>query len=102
MSALIVNGVTPFGNVSNKMAADFHVIDDEITRLGVAVAIAASGFTGTAGTEYETGSNFGVVPSNTPGQQGLAFAYALNSLSTNWATFRANNIAFINVLDNGG
>lgn len=102
MTAIVVSNSTPFGAMSNQMVADIQKVNQEITRLAAAVAAAASGYGGTAGTEYEGNStNFGVAASATPGAQGAAFAYALNSLAANWATFWAANVAYINALDNG-
>lgn len=101
MSAIIVNGATPFGGMSNQMVDTLNQGNTMITRLAAAVADAASGYSGTAGTEYETGTNFGVTPSATPGAQGQAYAFALNSLATNWAAFWTANAAFISALDNG-
>jgi len=101
MSAIIVNGSTPFGGMSNQMVDNLNAANQAITRLQAAVADAASGYGGTAGTEYETGSNFGVVPNSVPGDRGAAFAYALNVLAGNWATFWAANQASISALDNG-
>jgi nicotinamide mononucleotide (NMN) deamidase PncC len=101
MTSVVVNGATPFGGMSNQMVENIWAVDQAITRLAAAVAVAASGFSGTAGTEYETGSNFGVVPSSTPGAQGAAFAYAVNILSGDWATFRTAALASIEQLDNG-
>jgi hypothetical protein len=87
--------------MSNEAVASLHSVNEQITRLQAAVAAAASGFGGTAGTEYEGGSNFGVTPSATPGAQGLAYAFAVNTLATAWATFYAAQVASINALDNG-
>ena len=101
MTSVVVNGATPFGGMSNQMIENIWAVDQAITRLAAAVAVAASGFSGTAGTEYETGSNFGVVPSSTPGAQGAAFAYAMNTLSGDWATFRTAALGAIEQLDNG-
>lgn len=102
MTSIIVSNTPPFGAMSNQMVADAFQLNEQITRVAAAVAGAASGFSGTAGTEYEGNSTqFGVVASATPGAQGAAFAYALNSLATNWATFWAANVAYIEALDNG-
>lgn len=101
MTALVVNGSTPFGAISNAMVDNLHLVNDAMLRLQAAVAAAASGYTGTAGAEYETGTNFGVAPDATPGQQGASWAYAVNVLTGNWATFWAANIASITALDNG-
>lgn len=101
MTAVVINGATPFGGMSNQMVETIWAVDQAITRLAAAVAVAASGFVGVAGTEYETGSNFGVVPSATPGDQGLAFAFAVNTLAGDWATFKSGALAAIEELDNG-
>lgn len=101
MSAIIVNGSTPFGGMSNQMVDNLNAVNQAMTRLQAAVAAAASGFTGTAGTEYEMGTNFGVTPNATPGDRGAAFAYAVNVLAGNWATFWTANQASISALDNG-
>ncbi len=102
MTSIVVPNTSPFGAMSNQMAADAFKLNQEITRLAAAVAGAASGYGGTAGTEYEGGATqFGVVASATPGAQGAAFAYALNALASNWATFWSANLAYIEALDNG-
>ena len=101
MSSTIVDGSTPFGGMSNKMVEDIYAVDEAMKRLSAAVATAASGYAGTAGVEYETGSNFGVVPSATPGENGAAFAFALNTMKPFWDTFIAAAQASLNQLDNG-
>lgn len=99
--SIIVSNAAPFGAMSNEMVAGLHTVNEQMQRLQAAVAAAASGFGGTAGTEYEGGSNFGVTPNATPGAQGLAYAFAVNTLTTAWATFYAAQVASINALDNG-
>lgn len=101
MAAVVINGATPFGAMSNEMIENIWAVDQAITRLAAAVATAASGYGGTPGTEYETGSNFGVVPTTTPGDQGAAYAYATNVLAGQWDTFKAAALASIEQLDNG-
>jgi len=102
MTAVIVSGATPFGAMSNSMVENFYQLDQQITRLASAAADAASGYTGTAGTEYEGNStNFGVVAGSAPGANGAAWAYAINVLATNWAAFKTANLASIQQLDNG-
>jgi hypothetical protein len=81
--------------------ADLFATNMAITRLQAAVANAASGFGGTAGTEYETGSNFGVVPSGAPGSKGADYAYAVANLSAAWQTFWSAAVGSIEALDNG-
>lgn len=101
MTSVVVNGATPFGGMSNQLVENIWTVDEAITRLSAAVAIAASGYGGISGTEYETGTNFGVVPDATPGAQGLAFAFAVNTLAGDWTTFRTAALAAIEQLDNG-
>ena len=102
MSAIQVSNAAPFGAMSNQLVENFWAIDQAITRLQAAIASAASGFSGTAGTEYEgTATNFGVLAGATPGANGAAWSYAVNVLAGNWATFRATSLANIEAIDNG-
>lgn len=101
MTSVVVNGATPFGGMSNQMIENIWAVDESITRLSAAVSVAASGYGGTAGTEYETGTNFGVVPSGTPGAKGADYAFAVATLANQWATFRAAALGAIEQLDNG-
>lgn len=101
MTTVVINGATPFGGMSNAMIENIWLVDQAMTRLAAAVAIAASGYGGTAGTEYETGTNFGVVPSASPGAKGGDFAFALNTLAGQWTTFKNGALAAIEQLDNG-
>lgn len=101
MSSVIVNGATPFGGMSNEMVRHIWAVDEAITRLAAAVAVAAAGYGGVAGTEYETGTNFGVAPSAVPGAKGADFAYAVNVLGGEWNTFKTAALGAINQLDNG-
>jgi hypothetical protein len=72
-----------------------------ILRLQAAVATASSGYTGTDGTEFETDSNFGVAPSDTPGEQGKAYNFAVGNLANAWATFWTAANDSLKALDNG-
>lgn len=101
MTSVVVNGATPFGGMSNQMVENIWAVDEAITRLSAAVSVAASGYGGTAGTEYETGTNFGVVPNATPGSKGSDFAFAIATLANDWATFRTAALGAIEQLDNG-
>lgn len=101
MAECIVPNTAPFGALSNQAVAELISAADKFSRLKAAVANAASGYGGTAGTEYESGTNFGVVPSGTPGEKGADFAYALNVLADNMAAFMAANAGQIALLDNG-
>lgn len=101
MSSLIINGATTFGGLSNEMIDNIWEVDQAMERLSAAVAVAASGYGGTPGTEYETGTNFGVAPSAVPGAKGSDFAYAVGLLSNHWTTFKASALGAIQQLDNG-
>lgn len=104
MTAIVVNGATTFGAMSNRAVALLYALNEEITRVNSAIAAAASGYAGTAGTEYEGNStNFGVAADATAGQQGAAWAYAFQELATQWNTFftNATTQASIEALDNG-
>jgi hypothetical protein len=102
MTATIISNTPPFGALTNQAVANLHRVNEAVTRLQEAVATAASGFTGTAGTEYEgTDNNFGVVPGDTPGAKGTDYAYAIDQLSASWAEFWAAATPYIQQLDNG-
>ena len=83
MTSIIVSNTPPFGAMSNQMVADALKLTKKLLALlllsqGRLVDSAAR-----LASEYEGGSTqFGVVASATPGAQGAAFAYALNSLAT--------------------
>ena len=102
MTATIISNTPPFGAMTNKTVAGPHTANEAVTRLKEAVATAASGYEGTPGTEYEgPATNFGVVPSDTPGEQGSAYAYAVGQLATAWATFWTAALPSIEQIDNG-
>lgn len=102
MTATIISNTPPFGLMTNRTVAALHSCDEAINRLQEAVATAASGFEGTPGAEYEgADTNFGVVPSDTPGEQGSAYAYAVGQLANAWATFWEAALPSIQQIDNG-
>jgi hypothetical protein len=102
MSATIISNVPPFGASTNRTIANLHTVDEAISRLAAAVATASSAFQGTPGTEFEgEGNNFGVVASDVPGEQGLAYAFAVNTLATGWRAFWSTASPSIQQLDNG-
>lgn len=102
MSATIISNTPPFGALTNRTVANLRAVNGAIVRLQDAVATAASGYQGTAGTEYEgAGTNFGVQPSDTPGEQGAAYAYAMGQLANAWAIFWEQALPSIQQLDNG-
>ena len=102
MAAIIVNGATPFGSLSNAAIADLISAVEDLHRVNLAAAAAQSGAPDPVGAALETGSNFGVLPSETPGEQGAAYAYALDALDQALQAFLAANKAQITALDNGG
>jgi hypothetical protein len=102
MTATIISNTPPFGALTNQTVAGLHTANEAITRLADAVATAASGYEGVAGTEYEGDStNFGVVASDTPGENGQAYAYAIGQLDTAWKAFWTAALPAIQQLDNG-
>jgi hypothetical protein len=101
MTACIISNTPPFGALTNKTVAGLRAANDAVLRLQEAVATAASGYEGAPGAEYETDSNFGVQPSDTPGEQGSAYAYAIGQLEGAWATFWEAASPYIAQIDNG-
>jgi hypothetical protein len=102
MTATIISNTPPFGALTNKTVAALHSANEAIARLQDAVAVAASGYEGTAGTEYEgEGTNFGVVAGDTPGEKGADYAYAIGQLANAWATFWTAASPAIEQIDNG-
>lgn len=102
MTAIIISNTPPFGALTNQTVASLFEVNQAIIRLQAAVAAAASGYNGAAGTEYEgNATNFGVLASATPGAQGAAYAFALASLGNAWTTFWASAVPFVEALDNG-
>jgi hypothetical protein len=102
MSATIISNATPFGAMTNEMIAELYDINLRITRLEAAVSGAASGYSGTNGTEYEgTANNFGVIAGPTPGSKGADYAFAVGTIFGQWNTFWSASIGAIQALDNG-
>lgn len=101
MSAIIVNGSTPFGALSNTAIDNLLNAAAAIHRVNLAAGAAQSGAPAPTGAALETGSNFGVVPSSTPGDRGAAYAFALGNLDTALQQFITSNSASITALDNG-
>jgi hypothetical protein len=112
-ATLYAQGNYPFGGMTSQTVSRLIATNTQMQRLQEAIATSSSGYTGTPGTEFEapaTGTPgpltnptnlFGVVPSDVPGEQGQAYAYAVNSLHAAWITFWAAAEPFINQLDNG-
>lgn len=102
MTTLVITQNPQFGGMANGMIAMLFALNNSIPRLNTAVGDASSGFTGTAGTEYEGPANpFGVVPDDTPGQQGQAYASAIVTIDQAWATFWQAAAGAIAALDSG-
>jgi hypothetical protein len=113
MAALIIPNSTTFGQMTNSVVSRLAGLNTTVLRLSEAVSTASAGFTGTAGTEFESpsgsmgmpypsGNNFGVQPdSTTPGANGTAYADAVTALAAQWATFWAAAAPLIKSLDNG-
>ena len=112
MTAVVISNQTSFGSMTNQSVGRLISLHTTLERLKDAVATASSGYTGTPGTEFEAapgfagppggGNNFGVSPDPAePGKAGTDYAYAVNQLTTQWATFWAAAQPYIEQLDNG-
>lgn len=102
MTATVISNAAPFGSMTNDLVADLYAVSEVMVRLQAAVATAASGFDGVAGTEYEDGTNFGVAADpDTPGLKGQDYAYAIGQLATAWGTFWTAAKPSVEALDNG-
>lgn len=101
MAAIVVNGATPFGGMSNTAISNLIEAIGAIHRIAQAAAAAQSGAPAPVAAAVETGSNFGVVPSGTPGANGAAYVFALDTLDNALQTFLTANQGAITALDNG-
>lgn len=114
MAALIIAPNAPsatFGTMTNQTVSRLIALQSTLERLQSAIATASSGYDGTPGTEFESGSGaigsipnqnlFQVTPSETPGEQGSAYSYAMGRLHDEWVTFWTAAEPFIEQLDNG-
>lgn len=98
-----------FGTMTNQTVSRLISLQAAMERLHSAIATASSGFEGTPGTEFEGGGTtidgvpnlFQVQASETPGEQGSAYSYAMGRLHEEWATFWTAAEPFIEQLDNG-
>lgn len=106
-------GNYPFGAMTNQLVARLIAAATQMQRLQEAIATASAGYTGTDGTEFEVPpatvgapgaatTLFGIMPSEVPGEQGKAYAYAVNSLFAQWQTFWTAAAPYVEQLDNGG
>jgi hypothetical protein len=121
----------PFGAMTNSAVSRLISLNATLARLDEAITTASSGYTGTAGTQFEIQPGaaptpaatpmaappiiggaplanataiptlFGVVASDTPGEQGVAYRYAAEQLWAQWQAFWAAAAPFIEQLDNG-
>jgi hypothetical protein len=112
MASLVISNQTNFGSMTNSAVGRLISLNATMERLKDAVATASSGYTGVPGTEFEAvsgapgpvpgGNNFGVQPDPTePGKTGTDYAYAVNQLTAQWATFWAAAQPYVEQLDNG-
>jgi len=101
MTAIIVNGSTPFGGMCNHAISNLIAGIRDIHRVRLAAAAAQSGAAVPTAAALETGTNFGVAVSGAAGAKGADWAFALNSLDDALQTFLTTNQGFITALDNG-
>jgi hypothetical protein len=108
VSTTIISNTVAFGAMSNQAIGRLISLRATLERLQGAIATASAGYAGAPGTEFEASSAmgapinlFGVQPSETPGEQGSAYSYAMGRLNEEWATFWAAAEPFIEQLDNG-
>lgn len=108
-----------YGTLTNAATARLIALNAQIVRLHDAIETASAGYEGTPGTQFEIpnpvplgptglastmqpGQNlFGVQASSTPGEQGLAYAYAMGRLHEEWAKFWDAAHSYVEQLDNG-
>lgn len=111
MTTTIIANNMPYsyGQMTNQTISKLISLQTVIERLNDAIATASSSYGGVAGTEFEASvalgtqspNLFGVQPSETPGEQGSAYSYAMGRLHEEWATFWTAAAPFIEQLDNG-
>lgn len=106
MSTTIISNGAAFGTMTNQSIARLTALSATLQRLQDAIATASSGYAGVPGTEFESAAGvmpnlFGVQPSETPGEQGQAYAYAMGRLHEEWDLFWNAAQPFIAQLDNG-
>jgi hypothetical protein len=117
MTAIIIStmGNYTFGTMTLQAVSRLMSANAQMARLQDAIAQASNGYDGTPGTEFEmvvTGSSqvpmttppnlFGVMPSDVPGENGLAYATAATGMCEAWVAFWAAAAPFLKELDNGG
>lgn len=117
MTAIIIStmGNYTFGTMTLQAVSRLMSANAQMARLQDAIAQASDGYAGTPGTEFEmvvtggtgpvasTPSNlFGVMPSDVPGENGLAYAEAATGMCAAWVAFWTAAAPFLKELDNGG
>lgn len=110
MTTTIISNSVSYGQMTNQAMSKLIALNATLERLHDAITTASSGYTGEAGTEFEAPVSamtpgmpnlFGVQPSETPGEQGSAYSYAMGRLHEEWAKFWTAAEPFIEQLDNG-
>ena len=109
MTTTIISNNMPFsyGQMTNQAVSKLISLQTTLERLQDAIKTASAGYAGVPGTEFEMGSMgtvqnlFGIQPSDTPGEQGSAYSYAMGRLHEEWAKFWTAAEPFIEQLDNG-
>lgn len=109
MAAIIIPTGTSFGGMTNQMVSRLASLDSTLKRLSEGIATASAGYEGTPGTQFESANtmppfsqnNFGIVPSETPGEQGEAYRYAMDQLKVEWDKFWTAAQPYVAALDNG-
>jgi hypothetical protein len=110
MTTTIISSGVAYGQMTNQAIGKLINLQTVLTRLQDAITTASAGYAGVPGTEFEfTGAGFtgampnlfGVQASETPGEQGSAYSYAMGRLHEEWAKFWTLAEPFIEQLDNG-
>lgn len=111
MSSLIygTSGQATMGQMTAAAIAKIVATNAAMARITEAIATASSGFEGTPGTQFEandggfgTADNlFQALPSDTAGEQGSNYRFAVESLNAQWQTFMDAAKDFIAQLDQG-
>jgi hypothetical protein len=110
MTTTIISNSASYGAMTNQTVSKLLSLQTVIERLHDAITTATAGYTGTPGTEFEAAFNamspgqmnlFGVQPSETPGEQGSAYSYAMGRLHEEWEKFWLAAEPYVEQLDNG-
>lgn len=105
MTTTIISNSVPYGQMTNQSVAKLISLQTALERLSDAIATASASYEGVPGTQFEaslaTPNLFGITPSETPGEQGTGYSYAMGRLHEEWVTFWTAAEPFIEQLDNG-